>query len=73
MNPKEQAQALVDKFKPLVHPKHMEGMNAKQCALIAVDMRIDTYKAINLILQETEVIPKAIEYWQQVKEEIEHL
>jgi len=64
MTPKEKAEELHNKFY-----KINEGVNliyfeeAKQCALIAVDE----------ILSVVWYVPVDIEYWQEVKQEIEAL
>jgi hypothetical protein len=65
MTPKEKAHELVDK---MYHYQWREKQRAKQCALIAVDELIDqcwSYREIDLGL--------ALEYWQEVKQEIEKL
>lgn len=65
MTPKEKAKELFDKFIPLVEAYSSEGQsdNTKQCALIAVDEIIDTKCLGSLIL----------EYWNEVKQEINNL
>jgi hypothetical protein len=64
MTPKEKAQELVDKF---INSNNMifliEG--AKECALIAVE-EIET-----VLLQER--VFESLDYWQEVKQEIEKL
>ena len=67
MTPKEKAQELFDKFNnpdtthyPYVH-------NAQQCALIAVD---EIIKANPYELNKTDM-DSTIDYWQEVKQEIE--
>ena len=81
MTPKEKAEELVDKFLPFVDWNDLQDdctnrdwaiRNAKKCALIAVD-------EIDLLLQNS--TPKddpyanlfSLEYWQEVKQEIEKL
>ena len=73
MTPKEKAKELIDKFnnhtvKELVYLKNgkvIEGKTeAKQCALIAVDEIIKDKKMFNQI---------SVEYWEDVKQEIEKL
>jgi hypothetical protein len=65
MTPKEKAQELVDK---MYHYQWREKQRAKECALIAVDEVIDQcwdYREIDLGL--------ALDYWREVKQEIEKL
>ena len=65
MKPKEKAQELIDK---MYHYQWREKKRAKECALIAVDELIDQcwgYREIDLGL--------ALEYWEEVKQEIEKL
>ena len=73
MNPKEKAKELMKKYTPYVHYGDedvsydaIERMveNVKQCALIAVD---------EIILVESNYYPNDMDYWQEVKEEIEKL
>ena len=75
MKSKEKAKELVDTFKPNAYrgaceenDELMELYHSKQCALKAVD-EID--KAIGW--HPFEVPNKEIEYWQEVKQEIEKL
>jgi hypothetical protein len=71
MTPKEKAKELVDKMYMVDDPMGNYPMcfdTAKQCTLIAVDELIDqcwSYREIDLGL--------ALEYWQEVKNEIENL
>ena len=71
MTPQEKAIELVDKMYMVDDPIGNYPMCfdiAKQCALIAVDELIDqcwSYREIDLGL--------ALEYWQEVKQEIEKL
>lgn len=64
MTPKQKSKELFDKFLPLVEAFSCEGQteNAKQCALILVDEILPINSN-----------PKAIEYWQEVKQNIEKL
>lgn len=73
MTPKEKAEELVDKYLLLqIHIPYHE--TAKQCALIAVDEIIKSNPIIPLqFMIESEAIDAAVEYWQQVKQEIEKL
>ena len=80
MTPKEEAKELVDKFKKYVDDGRHNGLysseitfeNQKQCALIAVDK-------IDLLIQKSTQKDDpycnlfALEYWQEVKQEIEKL
>jgi hypothetical protein len=69
MTPKEKAEELFDKFRVKVLDRDgtsaMNGFEAKQCALIAVD-------EILLITRESYDIDH-INWWQEVKTEIEKL
>lgn len=66
MTPKEKAQELVNKFLPHVDCdvrfEDSEFKNAKKCALIAMD------EILNVLFQHYK-----IDYWQEVKYEIEQL
>ena len=65
MTPKEKAKELVNKFHTAVLDRDgtsaMNGFEAKQCALIAVDEILNILPLANR------------DYWQQVKQEIENL
>ena len=63
MTPKEKADELVDKYYTMVEAPFDD--NAKQCALIAVDLVIENI--------EDDYIGKELEYWTDVKNEIERL
>jgi hypothetical protein len=68
MTPKEKAKELVDKFRNEITSflgDNMKKINAKQCALIAVD------EIINIIDAEDQFI--LYNYCQQVKQEINKL
>jgi len=73
MTPKEKAEELFDKFRVKVHDRDgtsaMNGFEAKQCALIAVDEIISVLADLNGIYN----ITPAFTYWQEVKQEIEKL
>jgi len=67
MTPKEKAQELVDKFN--YESKHYLMLDAKQCALIAVD---------EIIRELTEEISPSVhgfrhQYWIEVEQELENL
>ena len=71
MNPKDKAQELVDKYRTYVvmwaGGIEVSNQNVKQCALIAVDEIID------IISSDESAIIVQLQYWQQVKTEIELL
>ena len=78
MTPKEKAKELIDKFnnhtvKELVYLKNgkvIEGKTeAKRCALIAVDeiLKANPYEVSKTDMDST------IDYWMEVKQEIENL
>lgn len=72
MTPKEKAKDLVSKYIHLA--KQTSGANgtlynSKQCALIAVDLRLDG----DFIFTSIEYGQDSLEYWQQVKQEIKTL
>lgn len=66
MTPKEKAQELFDKMFVIIENKGMydDLYRAKQCALIAVDEIIKDKKMFNQI---------SVEYWEDVKQEIEKI
>jgi len=69
MTPKEKAQELVDKYKEFTEDNFAESYcNAKQCALIAVNEMLDIDNVKPYILHK-----EIIDYWQEVKEEINKL
>jgi hypothetical protein len=70
--PKEKATELVKKFYPIVQWKLGQEdclIRAKKCALIAVD-EIINYLTTSLDVQTSLI---AVNYWQEVKQEIEKL
>ncbi len=70
MTPKEKAQELVDKFN--YESKHYLMLDAKQCALIAVDEIIkECCKSSEK--KDAKYQDERINYWQQVKHEINNL
>lgn len=72
MTPKEKAKEIVDKFMKPIDGLHKYSMcfdTAKQCALIAVDLRLDG----DFIFRTIEYGEDSLEYWQEVKQEIEKL
>ena len=73
MTPKEKAKQLVEKYATYVvmwsGGIEVEKQNCKQCALIAVDEVVAQIEpSVSM-----DVISARIEYWQQVKQEIEEL
>jgi hypothetical protein len=82
MTPKEKAEELIDKYSLLV-PIEFGGMDknlAKQCALIAVDEQIKILELIHKpeyvsvwVQEQYFNIYDLIEYFQEVKSEIEKL
>lgn len=79
-NPKKKAQELVKKMYGSIfdggqYEEAQEGWyKANQCALIAVDEIIKANPIIPLqFMLESEALDAAIEYWQEVKEEITKL
>ncbi len=87
MTPKDKAEKLVEKFRPLVttwdcywdtpcNPDDVTA-DAKKCALICVEEIIQNNPTNPLkggyIELYSDMIDEAIEYWQQVKTQIESL
>lgn len=78
MIPKEKAKELVDKFTDIENEynEYSDFKQAKQCALITVDEILEN---VNYFFTELEKdgLPNKfddeIEYWQEVKQEIEKL
>ena len=72
MTPKEKAQELVDKFRNEILSflnDRIKDQNAKRCALVAVDELIK----IHYLLTTTHDTSPSINYWKEVKQEIEKL
>lgn len=70
MTPKEKAQELVDKFN--YESKHYLILDAKQCALIAVDEILkECCKSSEK--KDAKYQDERINYWQQVKHELNNL
>ncbi len=71
--PKEKAEELVEKFYPRATSYSLDrknqNENAKQCAIVAVDEILD----IDCCDMSEEHFNNHIEYWQEVKNEIEKL
>ena len=73
MTPKEKAKELVNKFIPFVDTYHYGFLvKNKQCALIAVDEILDIIEDDGFTFAEYHD-KKTIEYWFEVKQEIEKL
>jgi hypothetical protein len=72
MTAKEKAKELFDKYY-IVCQEYTEeiqcSIQAKKCALIAVDLRLDGYFIFNSI----EYGIDSLEYWQKVNQEIQNL
>jgi hypothetical protein len=72
MTAKEKAQELVDKFRTEITSflgDNMKKINAKKCALVAVDELIK----IHYLLTTTQDTSPSINYWKEVKQEIQNL
>jgi hypothetical protein len=72
MTPKEKAKELFDKMFLIIENKGMydDLYRAKQCALIAVDEILDLKHIVTLRRNMHEM---ELEYWDEVKQEIENL
>lgn len=69
-SPKEKAQDIFNKML-FCYQGHIDEYTAKQCALVAVD---EIIKSDMLIDEDTYVMtPSYLQYWLQVKREIEKL
>jgi hypothetical protein len=78
MTPKEKAQDLFDKFRVKVHDRDgtsaMNGFEAKQCALIAVDEVMEFMEADDFDSDTCYWANHSqMKYWVEVKQEIENL
>jgi hypothetical protein len=83
MTPKEKAEQLISNFSPYVYCYMGSGMltntcddeaikmNAKQCALIAVDEILEEFD--HLAWDDETYGNTKMKYWQEVKQEIEKL
>jgi hypothetical protein len=67
MTPKEKAEELINKFQK--HTHECDRIEAKQCALIAVDEIINWHLEFLFISKES----VGHQYWLDVKQEIEKL
>ena len=72
MTPKEKAEELVSKFMPFVRWKLSQEDcldRAKECALISIELRFEAdFKSYSIEYGED-----SLEFWQEVKTEIEKL
>jgi len=72
MTPKEKAKKLFDKYY-IVCQEYTEeiqcSIQAKECALIAVDLRLNG----DFIFNSIEYGIDSLEYWQEVKQELQNL
>jgi len=68
---KEEAERLVDKYRPMFYGRYsiIAEKKAKMCALIAVDEILDD----DMYGMEEEHFEKRINYWEEVKQEIENI
>jgi preprotein translocase subunit SecE len=75
MTPKEKALRLCQQYGVITFAtKHNDGYTlplemAKQCALIAVDLKLDS----DFVFYSIEFGEVGLEYWQQVKQELEKI
>jgi hypothetical protein len=72
MTPKEKAEELFNKFRTEILSflgDKMKDKNAKKCALVAVDELIK----IHYLLTTTQDTSPSINYWKEVKQELENL
>jgi hypothetical protein len=80
MTPKEKAKELVDRFEEFADDMECNVFtssenrfkNAKQCAIIAIDLILDELLEIVTVTSSKYII-KHINYYQEVKHEIEKL
>jgi hypothetical protein len=70
MTPKEKAEELYNKYAPyMLEWDGVDKWAAKECSLISVDEQIE----LLLNLSPYMAFPQQVEYWQEVKQEIEKL
>lgn len=69
MTPQEKAKEIINKFYYYVESisESQQKENAKQCALIAIELKLDS----NFLFNSIEYQEESYEYWDLVKEEIE--
>ncbi len=76
MTAKEKADELVRRMNQSMMPHGMDKTDSKLCALIAVDETISHINTINNDLQQSLMAHRVsvkVDYWQQVKENINKL
>lgn len=80
MTPREKAEELFIKYRYAIRTKETESgyftnvIYAKECALIAVDEILKSNPIMPLsYMLESEALDAGIDYWQEVKQEIEKL
>jgi hypothetical protein len=74
MTPQEKARELYDLYRPIFFGEHSYKSLSKKCALIAVEEIKKAHPIVPLTyMLESEAIDAAIEYWNEVKAEIEKL
>jgi hypothetical protein len=77
MTPKEKAEELIDKFRNEITSflgDNMKKINAKKCAFVAVDEILQIFNNEWTKLDFwTEEINGTINFWQEVKQEIQNL
>jgi hypothetical protein len=66
MTPKEKAKELINNYNFLNYKTDLSIHEKKQCALIAVDLRLDG----DFIFTSIEYGVDSLEYWQEIKQEI---
>ena len=72
MTPKEKAQELDSRFYELVADTPDPDWRAKQGALIAIDEIIESYEFDSLYIEHKRIMDN-INFWDQVKQELEKL
>ena len=77
MTPKEKAIEIYNKFLNPSGDTYLYGMleheSAKECALIAVDEMISYFSRESFMMAYPEIAISELQYWQEVKQEIEKL
>jgi methionine synthase II (cobalamin-independent) len=70
MTPKEKAEELFDKYDSFLY-KEYDNLEAKKCALIAVDEILNELFEMAIVTGSS-YVHKHIDYYQEVKQEIEN-
>lgn len=73
MTPKEKAKQLVEKMIIYHSPDDKDYEAAKDCALIAVDEMLKYFSKETFMMAYPEIAISEVNYWQEVKQEIENL